>query len=77
MKREFRVKEIPQCLKQTKIGEGTNAACYVTTSGRLYKELHGEGEDDYITKQLLDYKYPGLAFPEQIIYLNDKVIHFF
>ena len=73
MKKEFKVKEIPQCLKQTKIGEGANANCYITTSGRLYKELKGEGIDDYITKQLLDYKYPGLAFPEQIIYLNDKL----
>ena len=73
MKREFKVKSIPQCLKQYKSTEDENAVNYVTTSGRLYKELKEDGFSDYITEILLDEEHPGLLFPEQIVYLNDQI----
>ena len=70
MESEIYLSEIPEEFKKTYLGSGKNGSCYLTRDDNVFKEYHGKGIDDEITRSLLELDYNGFTFPRQLVFVN-------
>lgn len=64
---------IPQEYKQQIIGAGEHGKCYKTSDGEVYKEFKGKYAYEKDLLMLSQIQSPYFAFPNKIIYLEEKL----